>query len=89
MQNEASSMKFWQKDFNFCSTHVYGCPINASPSSFCISLTVTDSDGATNSTQATLSVNKAKDYRPVANAGPNQVCPLCCMMPQPAGAAIT
>lgn len=37
------------------------------------SLTVTDSDGATNSTQATLSVNKAKDYRPVANAGPNQV----------------
>lgn len=38
------------------------------------SLTVTDSDGATNSTLATLSVNKAKDYRPVANAGPNQVC---------------
>lgn len=37
------------------------------------SLTVTDSDGDTNSTQATLSVNKAKDYRPVANAGPNQV----------------
>lgn len=38
-----------------------------------LSLTVTDSDGATNSTQATLLVNKAKDYRPVANAGPNQV----------------
>ncbi|CAF92651.1 unnamed protein product, partial [Tetraodon nigroviridis] len=40
------------------------------------SLTVTDSDGATNSTLATLSVNKAKDYRPVANAGPNQVIQL-------------
>uniref|UniRef100_A0A8C3B1H9 KIAA0319 like n=1 Tax=Cyclopterus lumpus TaxID=8103 RepID=A0A8C3B1H9_CYCLU len=39
-------------------------------------LTVTDSDGATNSTQATLLVNKAKDYRPVANAGPNQVLQL-------------
>uniref|UniRef100_A0A8C4H9M0 KIAA0319-like n=1 Tax=Dicentrarchus labrax TaxID=13489 RepID=A0A8C4H9M0_DICLA len=43
---------------------------------FRYSLTVTDSDGATNSTQATLSVNKAKDYRPVANAGPNQVIQL-------------
>lgn len=38
-----------------------------------LSLTVTDSDGAQSSIQATLSVNKAKDYRPVANAGPNQV----------------
>lgn len=37
------------------------------------SLTVTDSDGATNSTQAIVVVYKAKDYRPVANAGPNQV----------------
>lgn len=37
------------------------------------SLTVTDSDGAQDSTQATLSVNKAKDYKPEANAGPNQV----------------
>lgn len=37
------------------------------------SLTVTDSDGATNSTQATLAVYKAKDYRPVANAGPSPV----------------
>ncbi|XP_053189853.1 dyslexia-associated protein KIAA0319-like protein isoform X2 [Scomber japonicus] len=43
---------------------------------YTFSLTVTDSDGATNSTQATLSVNKAKDYRPVANAGPNQVITL-------------
>ncbi|CDQ65131.1 unnamed protein product [Oncorhynchus mykiss] len=41
-----------------------------------IFLTVTDSDGAQSSTQATLSVNKAMDYRPVANAGPNQVITL-------------
>lgn len=34
---------------------------------------MTDSDGATNSTQATLAVYKAKDYRPVANAGPSPV----------------
>uniref|UniRef100_A0A8D2ZG13 KIAA0319 like n=1 Tax=Scophthalmus maximus TaxID=52904 RepID=A0A8D2ZG13_SCOMX len=46
------------------------------PGNYTFSLTVTDSDGATNSTQATLSVNKAKDYQPVANAGPNQVIQL-------------
>ncbi|KAM4539409.1 dyslexia-associated protein KIAA0319-like protein [Odontesthes bonariensis] len=46
------------------------------PGNYTFSLTVTDSDGATNSTQAALSVNKAKDYRPVANAGPNQVIQL-------------
>ncbi|KAM6899393.1 dyslexia-associated protein KIAA0319-like protein [Xenentodon cancila] len=46
------------------------------PGNYTFSLTVTDSDGATNSTQASLSVNKAKDYRPVANAGPNQVIQL-------------
>ncbi|XP_056877695.1 dyslexia-associated protein KIAA0319-like protein isoform X1 [Takifugu flavidus] len=46
------------------------------PGNYTFSLTVTDSDGATNSTEATLSVNKAKDYRPVANAGPNQVIQL-------------
>ncbi|KAL3984092.1 prolyl 4-hydroxylase [Sarotherodon galilaeus] len=46
------------------------------PGNYTFSLTVTDSDGAINSTQATLSVNKAKDYRPVANAGPNQVIQL-------------
>uniref|UniRef100_A0A8C2CIY4 Si:ch211-193k19.1 n=1 Tax=Cyprinus carpio TaxID=7962 RepID=A0A8C2CIY4_CYPCA len=40
------------------------------------SLTVTDSDGAQNSTQAMLLVNKATDYRPTANAGPNQVITL-------------
>ncbi|KAM8841247.1 dyslexia-associated protein KIAA0319-like protein isoform 2-T2 [Spinachia spinachia] len=43
---------------------------------YTFNLTVTDSDGATNSTQASLLVNKAKDYRPVANAGPNQVIQL-------------
>ncbi|XP_026203627.1 dyslexia-associated protein KIAA0319-like protein homolog [Anabas testudineus] len=46
------------------------------PGNYTFSLTVIDSDGATNSTQATLSVNKAKDYRPGANAGPNQVIQL-------------
>lgn len=40
------------------------------------SLTVVDSDGATNSTTASLTVNKAVDYPPVANAGPNQVITL-------------
>nr|XP_040044939.1 dyslexia-associated protein KIAA0319-like protein [Gasterosteus aculeatus aculeatus] len=43
---------------------------------YTFNLTVTDSDGATNSTQASLLVNKAKDYRPVANAGANQVIQL-------------
>lgn len=46
------------------------------PGNYTFSLTVTDSDGATDSTQATLSVNKAKDYPPEANAGPNQVLQL-------------
>ncbi|XP_046690535.1 dyslexia-associated protein KIAA0319-like protein isoform X2 [Silurus meridionalis] len=46
------------------------------PGNYTFSLTVTDSDGAQNSTQAMLSVNKATDYRPVANAGPNQVITL-------------
>lgn len=46
------------------------------PGTYTFSLTVTDSDGATNSTQATLVVNKAIDYPPVANAGPNQVITL-------------
>ncbi|ELR50997.1 Putative protein KIAA0319, partial [Bos mutus] len=39
-------------------------------------LTVTDSDGATNSTTAALIVNSAVDYPPVANAGPNQTITL-------------
>ncbi|XP_041665595.1 dyslexia-associated protein KIAA0319-like protein [Cheilinus undulatus] len=46
------------------------------PGNYTFSLTVTDSDGAKDSTQATLSVNKAKDYRPVANAGPTKVIQL-------------
>uniref|UniRef100_A0A287D3T3 KIAA0319 n=1 Tax=Ictidomys tridecemlineatus TaxID=43179 RepID=A0A287D3T3_ICTTR len=43
--------------------------------SFC-RLTVTDSDGATNSTTDTLIVSSAVDHPPVANAGPNQTMTL-------------
>ncbi|MCI4392095.1 hypothetical protein PGIGA_G00142050 [Pangasianodon gigas] len=50
--------------------------ISLVPGNYTFSLIVTDSDGAQNSTQAMLSVNKAMDYRPVANAGPNQVITL-------------
>ncbi|EGV94310.1 Uncharacterized protein KIAA0319 [Cricetulus griseus] len=39
-------------------------------------LTITDSDGATNSTMATLIIHGAVDYPPVANAGPNQTITL-------------
>nr|KAF6444055.1 hypothetical protein HJG59_007245 [Molossus molossus] len=46
------------------------------PGNYTFSLTVVDSDGATNSTSASLTVNKAVDYPPVANAGPNQVITL-------------
>uniref|UniRef100_A0AAA9TDD4 KIAA0319 like n=1 Tax=Bos taurus TaxID=9913 RepID=A0AAA9TDD4_BOVIN len=46
------------------------------PGNYTFSLTVVDSDGATNSTTARLTVNKAVDYPPVANAGPNQVITL-------------
>ncbi|CAL9690918.1 unnamed protein product [Knipowitschia caucasica] len=46
------------------------------PGNYTFSLTVTDSDGASNSTQSILMVNKAIDYKPAANAGPNQVITL-------------
>ncbi|TRY83227.1 hypothetical protein DNTS_032505 [Danionella cerebrum] len=46
------------------------------PGNYTFRLTVTDSDGEQNSTQAMLLVNKATDYRPTANAGPNQVITL-------------
>uniref|UniRef100_A0A8C8RB52 KIAA0319 like n=1 Tax=Pelusios castaneus TaxID=367368 RepID=A0A8C8RB52_9SAUR len=49
---------------------------NLVPGNYTFSLTVVDSDGASNSTTASLSVNKAVDYPPVANAGPNQVITL-------------
>ena len=35
-------------------------------------LTVVDSDGISNSTTANVTVSKAVDYPPTANAGPNQ-----------------
>lgn len=45
--------------------------------SFCLyRLTITDSDGATNSTTAALIIRGSLDYPPVANAGPNQTITL-------------
>ncbi|NWU35959.1 K319L protein, partial [Hylia prasina] len=49
---------------------------NLVPGNYTFSLTVVDSDGASNSTTANLTVKKAVDYPPVANAGPNQVITL-------------
>nr|DBA33685.1 TPA: hypothetical protein GDO54_001328 [Pyxicephalus adspersus] len=49
---------------------------NLVPGSYTFRLTVEDSDGARNSTTANLTVNKAVDYPPVANAGANQVITL-------------
>nr|XP_048681425.1 dyslexia-associated protein KIAA0319-like protein homolog isoform X2 [Caretta caretta] len=49
---------------------------NLVPGNYTFSLTVEDSDGASNSTTASLTVNKEVDYPPVANAGPNQVITL-------------
>nr|XP_005903206.1 PREDICTED: dyslexia-associated protein KIAA0319 homolog isoform X2 [Bos mutus] len=49
---------------------------NLVPGNYTFRLTVTDSDGATNSTTAALIVNSAVDYPPVANAGPNQTITL-------------
>lgn len=49
---------------------------NLIPGNYTFSLTVVDSDGAKDSATASLIVNKAVDYPPVANAGPNQVITL-------------
>ncbi|XP_040823554.1 dyslexia-associated protein KIAA0319 homolog isoform X2 [Ochotona curzoniae] len=46
------------------------------PGNYTFRLTVTDSDGATNSTTAVLRVSNAMDRPPVANAGPNQTVTL-------------
>ncbi|NXJ38511.1 K0319 protein, partial [Ciconia maguari] len=45
---------------------------NLVPGNYTFRLTVIDSDGAANSTIASLTVNKPVDYPPIANAGPNQ-----------------
>ncbi|XP_072890479.1 dyslexia-associated protein KIAA0319-like protein isoform X2 [Hemitrygon akajei] len=49
---------------------------NLVPGNYTFSLTVVDSDGASNSTTAYVMVHKAVDYPPVANAGANQVLTL-------------
>ncbi|XP_030905548.2 dyslexia-associated protein KIAA0319 homolog isoform X2 [Melopsittacus undulatus] len=49
---------------------------NLVPGNYTFRLTVIDSDGAANSTIASLSVNKPVDYPPIANAGPNQAVTL-------------
>uniref|UniRef100_A0A8B9TQY4 KIAA0319 n=1 Tax=Anas platyrhynchos TaxID=8839 RepID=A0A8B9TQY4_ANAPL len=46
------------------------------PGNYTFRLTVIDSDGAANSTIASLTVNKPVDYPPIANAGPNQAVTL-------------
>ncbi|NXA46968.1 K0319 protein, partial [Nothocercus julius] len=46
------------------------------PGDYTFRLTVIDSDGATNSTVASLTVSKPVDYPPIANAGPNQAVTL-------------
>ncbi|NXQ70872.1 K0319 protein, partial [Quiscalus mexicanus] len=49
---------------------------NLVPGNYTFRLTVIDSDGAANSTIASLTVNKPVDYPPIANAGPNQAVTL-------------
>uniref|UniRef100_A0A8I5ZUN7 KIAA0319 homolog n=1 Tax=Rattus norvegicus TaxID=10116 RepID=A0A8I5ZUN7_RAT len=49
---------------------------NLDPGNYTFRLTITDSDGATNSTTAALIIRGSLDYPPVANAGPNQTITL-------------
>ncbi|CAM4588405.1 dyslexia-associated protein KIAA0319 homolog isoform X4 [Lepidochelys kempii] len=49
---------------------------NLVPGNYTFRLTVIDSDGAVNSTIASLTVNKPVDYPPIANTGPNQAITL-------------
>ncbi|NWH66779.1 K0319 protein, partial [Geococcyx californianus] len=49
---------------------------NLVPGNYTFRLTVIDSDGAADSTIASLTVNKPVDYPPIANAGPNQAVTL-------------
>ncbi|NXH14551.1 K0319 protein, partial [Bucco capensis] len=49
---------------------------NLVPGNYTFRLTVIDSDGAADSTIASLTVNKPVDYPPTANAGPNQAITL-------------
>ncbi|NWT53358.1 K0319 protein, partial [Erythrocercus mccallii] len=49
---------------------------NLVPGNYTFRLTVIDSDGAANSTIASLTVHKPVDYPPIANAGPNQAVTL-------------
>ncbi|ESO82295.1 hypothetical protein LOTGIDRAFT_176294, partial [Lottia gigantea] len=46
---------------------------NLSPGNYTFKLTVTDSDGAVNSSQANVTVHKETDYPPKANAGSDVV----------------
>ncbi|XP_072267706.1 dyslexia-associated protein KIAA0319 homolog isoform X2 [Pyxicephalus adspersus] len=46
------------------------------PGNYTYRLTVTDSDGATNSTEASVIVHKLVDNPPIANEGPNQIITL-------------
>ncbi|XP_073487258.1 dyslexia-associated protein KIAA0319 homolog isoform X1 [Aquarana catesbeiana] len=46
------------------------------PGNYTYRLTITDSDGAKNSTEATVMVYKPVDKPPIANAGPNQIITL-------------
>ncbi|KAG8571510.1 hypothetical protein GDO81_011674 [Engystomops pustulosus] len=49
---------------------------NLEPGNYTFRLTVMDSDGAKNSTEAYVIVNKVVDNPPIANAGPNQLITL-------------